>query len=261
MTKKLYAAFNLMIFITLSFVLHADDGNETDGSIEMHGKPGNWVIVDPFGAVKRKAEWASPIIPVCWDEHPANDQEVYYRLVVKNAVNASWPKHSTVEFTGWEICKTKRDRGVHIVVRDQFPRTNGVGKYLDRRFGGVILNFQMQNWKSSCNAETHKDNCIRYIAIHEFGHVLGFVHEQVRSDAPIECTSEVDTSGAGGVRNLTEYDPQSIMNYCASIWDRSRLAETKAGAKLEPLTRLDKLAVGIYYGPNNIASTTLLTPE
>jgi hypothetical protein len=248
MKSRWNSTYKYLFFLVFSLFVHAQEPIDSERSIEMNGEPGNWIIVDPFGAVKRNTRWPSPIIPVCWDEPPTSEREVYYRLVVKNSVNSSWPLYSKIQFTGWGECKTKKDSGVHIIVRDQFPRTNGVGRYLDQRPGGVILNFQLEKWKPSCTPDTNKDNCIRYIAIHEFGHVLGFVHEQVRDDAPVECTAEVDTSGAGGVRNLTEYDPQSIMNYCAAIWDGSASPPPSHNSKFDAMTKLDKKAVSIYYG-------------
>jgi hypothetical protein len=49
-----------------------------------------------------------------------------------------------------------------------------------------------------------------FVAAHEFGHLLGFRHEQDRSDS--SCHVSQDFSGVG--IPLTGYDPDSIMNYC-----------------------------------------------
>jgi len=52
---------------------------------------------------------------------------------------------------------------------------------------------------------------------HELGHVLGFRHEHIRSNAPAVCRGEptVDTI------DLTKYDPQSCMHYfCGSVGTR-----------------------------------------
>ncbi len=42
---------------------------------------------------------------------------------------------------------------------------------------------------------------------HELGHALGFRHEHIRLSNP--CTSE----GSSGTRNVTTYDPMSVMHY------------------------------------------------
>jgi hypothetical protein len=51
---------------------------------------------------------------------------------------------------------------------------------------------------------------VAYLAIHEFGHVLGFDHEQNHPDST--CTE----SAGDPQTAVTEYDENSIMNYCAS---------------------------------------------
>ena len=70
---------------------------------------------------------------------------------------------------------------------------------------------------------------------HELGHVLGFRHEMIRSEAPPGCPDE-DTYGT---INLTDYDPSSVMHYfCGGV-----------GSKELAITDVDRAGAQKVYGP------------
>lgn len=70
---------------------------------------------------------------------------------------------------------------------------------------------------------------------HELGHVLGFRHEHIRSEAPPGCPDE-DTYGTV---DLTQFDPRSVMHYfCGGV-----------GSKELLITELDKQGAQQVYGP------------
>ncbi len=52
---------------------------------------------------------------------------------------------------------------------------------------------------------------VEYIAVHEFGHVLGFIHEQ---DSPNHNAAHCAGASEANATSLTDYDPDSVMNYC-----------------------------------------------
>lgn len=70
---------------------------------------------------------------------------------------------------------------------------------------------------------------------HELGHVLGFRHEHIRSEAPALCPDE----RMGNTINLTDYDPQSVMHYFCG----------KVGTRDLKLTEKDRTAARGLYGP------------
>jgi hypothetical protein len=69
---------------------------------------------------------------------------------------------------------------------------------------------------------------------HELGHVLGFRHEHIRIEAPMDCPDEADAD----TRALTAYDDKSVMHYfCGG----------KGNAKLT-ITDVDKQGAQDLYG-------------
>lgn len=69
---------------------------------------------------------------------------------------------------------------------------------------------------------------------HELGHVLGFRHEHIRSEAPPQCPDE----STFDTENLTKYDPQSVMHYfCGAV-----------GSRDLNITDVDKIGAQKLYG-------------
>lgn len=184
-----------------------------------------------FGTVVRDSKWPTLPIPVCWENPSADDAR--YRAISRSAVEETWERHSAVRFTGWGTC-TATSPGIRIRIADEGSHVKALGRYLDKRPQGMVLNFTFANWSPSC--QQNQDFCVYAIAAHEFGHSLGFAHEQNRPDAPAECREE-NRQGTDGDYNVTKYDANSIMNYCSPAWN--------GDGKLSPL---DIEAVQKFYG-------------
>ncbi|MBP6721528.1 MAG: hypothetical protein KA239_04355 [Bacteroidia bacterium] len=183
-------------------------------------------------SVVKKGIWPTKTCSVCWENPmPANVTE---RQWVRQAIADTWEKFSAFRFTGWGTC-TPLQSGIRILIDPAAgPHCKDHGTYIDGLVNGMVLNF---DW-GGCGGSTHKE-CVTYVAVHEFGHALGFAHEQNRADAPKQCREEMAQSSPGDW-NLTTYDEFSVMNYCNPKWNNGGV-----------LSATDVAGVQRLYGAND----------
>lgn len=192
-----------------------------------------------YATVLKESVWlqADRVVFVCWENLASSNAPDAAK--VQKAVTDTWQAESALKFRGWQACASK-SRGIRIRVEDSGPHTKGLGRMLDGKPAGMVLNFTFKNWSQACQAS--RDYCVAGIAVHEFGHAIGFAHEQNRADAPGECRQL--TQGTNGDLLLTPYDRTSVMNYCNQKYNNDG-----------KLSALDSAAVKELYGvPSSTAN-------
>jgi hypothetical protein len=189
-----------------------------------------------FAYFLSSAKWKNPSrIFVCWED--LDSRWATERELVRQSIRDSWEAHSAVRFLGWAKC-AKKNSGIRIKVADVNPHVKMLGAQVDGMPEGMVLDFQFDAWSPDCKSDTEfRKLCIKSIAVHEFGHALGFAHEQNRIDRDTGCFQPAQ--GTSGDTMLTPYDPESVMNYCNPRYNNNG-----------KLSKYDAKAVAQVYGPS-----------
>ncbi len=169
----------------------------------------------------------------------------------KDAIEEEWGAKAGLKTDGWKPCSQMPNAMVHLNFFDcsidapdcpdqnHRPHVAFIGPppsgqpnvvNLRRAWTGHWREKEC-NGKKGINGEKAKSElesrkeCTRNYGLHEFGHILGFMHEHTHADVPgpaCEHDNEEHYAKAGvGAAKWTcsaGYDEDSVMNYCSKGW-------------------------------------------
>lgn len=188
------------------------------------------------------------IFPVCWVSFESSKNNL--RRIVRDSVLSSWQKNANIVFSGWGECsKNSKDNEKYIRI-SWSKNGSSASSYHDTEGADVMIISNVSEafcyiGKKNKGKILSLFECVKGHAVHEFGHVLKFKHEQSQNTIPNECKEYLDkTFVKNGIRISddsisSKWDSMSPMSYCNEFWLNGILSH------------IDKLAACALYPYNS----------
>jgi hypothetical protein len=208
---------SLVITILTIFFLFFSGCNDSKVAIEKtETTPG--LQSESLFVLKNETWGTESTIDVCWEasfDHARFSEEM---TLVYWTVKSTWERYSSFKTRGWGICEGQEGYAdVRINIEDSeasAPHTKGLGRQLRGLHNGMVLNFSFERWGTGWPKYAgSRTAAIQRIAMHEFGHMLGFAHEHNRQEGREKCA--FSPQGENGTATVGFYDSESVMNYCS----------------------------------------------
>lgn len=166
--------------------------------------------------------WPNHQIPICFINN-ADTNFFIWRTIVRQAIDESWLKVANIRATGtaggvapWGVCSNSTPNGTELKIGFDSPLLSPS----DWGLADSIGKNNSSNWIYLSTTAPSMGN----MAIHEFGHKLGFYHEHSRPGAGTSCPGfggnlppDHGVGHSDGTA-IGAYDLNSVMNYCRVNW-------------------------------------------
>jgi len=227
-------AFSALAIASSGCVLDNDDPQVTEGSQDLY---------------QSGASWPSGIVPVCYDPVLGNNPTL---LAAARSIldTQGWSAVANVQFTGWGPCGLFAGPGGNVRV------TFASGS------NGNTSPLGYAGWNAFTNVQLVSDGTSQhftYEVLHEFGHALGWAHEQQRPDnwagnTEIDCTvNQAGQTTTSGTYDTSYFDTESIMSYCTG-WPNALSPGDVAGVQ-RAYGKRTPIAAGENSSNNAVART------